>query len=154
MSRRERLKRVVVVSLVLGLAVILIGSLVFAHVDIFQESQTTRRLREEGVEIAAQVIDLRKATSPRQVNYCEVEYQVALFEGETFTSRTTPDFCDVFSPGSEVEARYWPEDPRNSLDLVWAAGFQDIRLTLLLMLDTVLGALLLFPLARYLWRRR
>lgn len=135
-------------SLLAGGAIWLaIMGLMYGHIWLWRNWQEARLLRRDGVETPARVIALETHDSARGSDYCVVTFAYAaeesVWQRET---RVGNDFCRIFSPGSQVTARYLPDNPELA-DLSWG-GYLEAQLFAALFLDGAVAAG-----AVILWRR-
>jgi hypothetical protein len=138
-KRLAQLKDFAMFAFVITCILFTVGMLIWSHFSIIGRWLEWQALRERGVSISAQVISLERINSTRSEDSCAVLFAYQSETGATLSreTRTTSDFCAIFSPGSIVEALYLPEDPTIA-DLTWASGYVALQVFMLIVVDGVL----------------
>lgn len=146
-AMREKWKKALPSLLAAGAIWITVMVFLYGHIWLWRSWQEARVLRRDGVETPARVIALETRDSARGSDYCVVTFAYAA-EGSVWQreTRVGNDFCRIFSPGSQVTARYLPANP-GVVDLSWG-GYLEAQLFAALFLD---GAVVIA--AIILWRR-
>ncbi len=136
---KDRLITAAIILLLLAF----VGLVIYLHISTTRDWFLSQQLREEGLATAVTVLSLSQHNPTRGASYCEVDFAYTLNDNNyNKTTKVSPDFCSIFSEGSQVDAHYLAGKPETA-DLIWG-GYIENQFFIMLFCD---GAAVLLAIA-------